>query len=66
MGLFLATTPRVEEDPFDHPDFVYELKLDGFRALALVEHGRCRLMSRNGGEFGRWEALRPRSRGRCT
>jgi hypothetical protein len=22
--------------PFDHPDWLYELKSDGFRALALV------------------------------
>jgi bifunctional non-homologous end joining protein LigD len=24
-------------EPFDHPDWVYEIKFDGFRALAYVE-----------------------------
>src|ERR1700730_12319375 len=37
--------------PFDHPDFVYENKYDGFRALAVIDVGRCRLVSRNGNEF---------------
>jgi ATP-dependent DNA ligase len=27
--------------PFDHPDFLFELKYDGFRALAIVDDGRC-------------------------
>ena len=41
-----------------HQDFIYELKLNGFRALALIEDGQCRLVSRNGHEFGQWEALK--------
>jgi bifunctional non-homologous end joining protein LigD len=32
--------------PFDDPDFVWELKHDGFRALAYIESGSCRLISR--------------------
>lgn len=32
--------------PFDHEDFVFELKWDGFRALANVEENGCPLMSR--------------------
>src|SRR5436309_2851494 len=36
----------VSRDPFDHPDWLYELKYDGFRALALIENGTCRLVSR--------------------
>jgi bifunctional non-homologous end joining protein LigD len=36
----------VRRDPFDHPDWLYELKLDGFRALAVIESGACRLVSR--------------------
>src|SRR5438874_7737640 len=31
--------------PFDDPDWIYELKMDGFRALAIVEHGRAQLLS---------------------
>jgi bifunctional non-homologous end joining protein LigD len=32
--------------PFDHDDFVFELKHDGFRAVAYIENGSCRLISR--------------------
>ncbi len=31
--------------PFDHPDWIFELKYDGFTALLYVEHGRARLVS---------------------
>jgi len=33
--------------PFDDPDYVFELKHDGFRAIAYIEKGSCRLVSRN-------------------
>ena len=36
----------VRKEPFDHPDWLYELKVDGFRALAIIESGACRLVSR--------------------
>jgi bifunctional non-homologous end joining protein LigD len=38
---------RVPE-PFDSPDFIYELKYDGFRALAYVTAGEVKLVSRRG------------------
>jgi bifunctional non-homologous end joining protein LigD len=38
-------------EPFDYPEWVYDLKYDGFRALAAVEYGRCALFSRNGDPF---------------
>jgi ATP-dependent DNA ligase len=38
---------RVPE-PFDHQDWVFELKPDGFRALACIDGHRCRLISRRG------------------
>jgi bifunctional non-homologous end joining protein LigD len=38
-------------EPFDHPEFLYEAKLDGFRALAYVTGHRCELVSRNGYRF---------------
>jgi ATP-dependent DNA ligase len=47
---------RVAE-PFDDEDFVYEWKIDGFRGLALIESGECRLVSRNGYTFTRWNPL---------
>jgi hypothetical protein len=31
--------------PFEHPDWIFEPKLDGFRAVAYVEGGACRLVS---------------------
>jgi bifunctional non-homologous end joining protein LigD len=43
---------------FDHPDWLFELKYDGFRALAHVDGGGCRLVSRNAHAFGSFEALR--------
>ena len=44
-------------DPFDHRDWLFELKLDGFRALAYVERGQGRLVSRNGIIFRRFARL---------
>ena len=35
-------------EPFDHPDFLYEVKFDGFRALAHINGHHCQLVSRNG------------------
>jgi bifunctional non-homologous end joining protein LigD len=43
--------------PFDHPDWLFELKHDGFRALAIIEGHRCRLVSRNGHTYGQWPQL---------
>jgi bifunctional non-homologous end joining protein LigD len=43
--------------PFSHPDWVYEIKFDGFRALAYIQRGRARLVSRNGNEFKSFSEL---------
>jgi ATP-dependent DNA ligase len=32
--------------PFDHPEWIFELKHNGFRALARVDRHRCTLVSR--------------------
>src|SRR4051812_24019206 len=37
---------RRQAEPFDDPDWIYEIKHDGFRALAVIEQGRCRFVSR--------------------
>jgi len=37
--------------PFDHPNWIFEPKLDGFRALAYIASGSCRLVSRKGNTF---------------
>jgi bifunctional non-homologous end joining protein LigD len=38
---------RLIKEPFDNPDYIFELKHDGFRAVVYVENGECRLVSRN-------------------
>ncbi|PWT82882.1 MAG: hypothetical protein C5B58_07455 [Acidobacteria bacterium] len=43
---FQPMTLARTRDAFDHADFVFELKYDGFRALAYVNAGSCRLVSR--------------------
>ena len=42
----MLATPAAE--PFDDPAWSYEIKLDGFRTLALVRNGKVRLLSRRG------------------
>jgi bifunctional non-homologous end joining protein LigD len=41
---------RVRE-PFDSPEYIYELKMDGFRALADITNSRTRLVSRRGNSY---------------
>lgn len=33
------------QEPFDHPDWLFELKHDGFRAVAYIVNGQCWLIS---------------------
>jgi bifunctional non-homologous end joining protein LigD len=44
--------------PFDHPEWVFELKYDGFRSLAVIQNGRTELISRNGHPFNSFDTLR--------
>src|SRR5262245_53941543 len=46
-------------EPFDSDQFIYELKIDGFRALAHIDGGQAQLISRNGNTF-RGFAISPR------
>jgi bifunctional non-homologous end joining protein LigD len=48
---------RLVKEPFDNPDYIFELKHDGFRALAYIGAGECRLVSRNLKSL-RFESLR--------
>jgi len=43
---------------FDDPGFLYELKHDGFRAVAHIEGGVCRLVSRRGNSYKSFGPLR--------
>ena len=38
-------------EPFDSDQFIFELKIDGFRALAHIEDGKGDLISRKGNTF---------------
>jgi len=42
---------------FSDPDWLFEIKWDGFRALAQIENGQCRLMSRNANQFESFATL---------
>jgi bifunctional non-homologous end joining protein LigD len=53
-------------EPFDHPDWLFELKLDGFRALAYIEGHHCRLFSRRGHVFKSWPYLNVNSHTRSS
>ena len=35
------------EKPFDDPEWLYEIKWDGYRAIAFIAKGKVRLVSRN-------------------
>jgi len=35
------------DKPFDNPDWLFEIKWDGYRAVAFIDAGRVRLVSRN-------------------
>ena len=57
---FLAFTPCgsvLVREPFDHPDYIFELKHDGFRVIAYLQHGESKLVSRNQRNLG-FEALK--------
>ena len=35
-----------EKQPFDDPDYIYELKLDGIRCIAYLEKGKVTLRNK--------------------
>src|ERR1041384_36861 len=49
--------PVRRRDLFQSAEWVYELKHDGFRALAYLDAKRCRLISRRGNEMKRFADL---------
>ena len=44
-------TAHVGDKPFSHPEWLFEPKLDGFRAIAFLRHGEVSLLSRNGNDL---------------
>ena len=43
---------------FDDPDWLFEIKHDGFRALAYISEGTCTLISRKNNQYKSFVALR--------
>jgi bifunctional non-homologous end joining protein LigD len=43
--------------PFGHPNFLFELKHDGFRALAHIWDGKCELVSRRHNTYKSFQEL---------
>jgi ATP-dependent DNA ligase len=43
--------------PFEHPDWIFEPKLDGVRAVAHLEGGACGWYRRNRNAFKTFEPL---------
>jgi bifunctional non-homologous end joining protein LigD len=39
------------DQPFDGPEWLFEIKWDGYRAVAFIENGKSRLVSRNQNEL---------------
>lgn len=48
---------RQVDVPFDDDEWIFEIKHDGFRALAYIENGECRLVSRNNNRYTRFKKL---------
>lgn len=47
------------EQPFDGAEWLFEIKWDGYRAIAFIENGKVRLVSRNQNELtGRYPELK--------
>jgi ATP dependent DNA ligase-like protein len=61
---WLLTLPRImplvlkrRATAFDNPDYLYELKYDGFRALLEIDDSGARLVSRNRNRFRHLDTL---------
>lgn len=46
-GSITPMLASISEDPFDDPDWLFEIKWDGYRAVAFIEKGSVKLLSRN-------------------
>ena len=54
---FRPAAPVKVREPFDHDDFIFELKQDGFRALAHITPEQCQLVSRRGNIYKTFRGL---------
>jgi bifunctional non-homologous end joining protein LigD len=63
----MKSLPKIEPmklsavpEPFDHEDWIFELKHDGFRAVAYISNSKCELISRRNNAYKSFENLRER------
>jgi len=49
--------PTWRKQPFDDPDWLFDVKYDGFRALLYIERDGCRFVSRTGKPLDRFTLL---------
>jgi bifunctional non-homologous end joining protein LigD len=54
---FIPPMPLQTRRSFNDSDFIFEVKWDGFRAIAVIEHGTTQLISRNGHRFASFADL---------
>ena len=48
LGFLAPMLPTLIKEPFDSPDWIFEPKVDGYRAIAVVDSaGKPRIWSRN-------------------
>jgi ATP-dependent DNA ligase len=50
-------TPSRRKEPFDHSDWLFDVKYDGFRAVCYLQRGRCNLISWRGNVFTQFDDL---------
>jgi bifunctional non-homologous end joining protein LigD len=49
----------IAEEPFDDPNWLFEIKWDGYRVISFIENGKVRMVSRNQNDLGpRYPELR--------
>lgn len=49
--------PTLIKEPFDHPDWIFEIKWDGYRVMTQIQNGKICMMSKNGREFTRFSQI---------
>ncbi|MBC7849439.1 MAG: DNA ligase D [Chitinophagaceae bacterium] len=50
-GFIEPMLASITKTPFDDPEWIYEIKWDGYRAVAELQNGNVRFYSRNGIDF---------------
>ena len=49
--------PIRKAEPFNDPEWVFDVKYDGFRGICYLKQGCCRMISRNGNLMSRFASL---------